>query len=74
MEYLEEVAIGIAKQLANKELVVNRDAKKPLPQKAFEFALKFNWVKDQIFNRAKGQVMKLTGGLYPAPLKILEVS
>lgn len=33
----------------------------------------FNWVKDRVFNKAKKQVMKMTGGLYPAPLKILDV-
>ncbi len=31
-------------------------------------------VKDYVFNTAKGKVMKMTQGLYPAPLKILEVS
>lgn len=36
-------------------------------------ALSFNFVKDQVFKKAKAQVMKATGGLYPAPLKILEV-
>jgi len=35
--------------------------------------MSFNFVKDQIFKKAKAQVMKATGGLYPAPLKILEV-
>ena len=30
-------------------------------------------VKDYVFNTAKGKVMKMTQGLYPAPLKILEV-
>ena len=36
-------------------------------------ALKFNFVRDQIFGKAKSQVMSQTRGLYPAPLKILEV-
>ena len=30
-------------------------------------------VRNYVFSRAQKQVMKLTGGLYPAPLKILEV-
>lgn len=66
---LEKVAVEVAKQLANGTLKVNR-TKKGLTDKALNFALQYNWVKDQIFNKAKAQVMKLTGGLYPAPLKV----
>nr|XP_023015630.1 trifunctional enzyme subunit alpha, mitochondrial [Leptinotarsa decemlineata] len=69
--YLEMVAINIAKQLASGKLKVNRD--KSLTDKVLAYALQYNWVKDQIFKKAKGQVMKMTGGLYPAPLRILEV-
>ncbi|XP_023015630.2 monolysocardiolipin acyltransferase Mtpalpha [Leptinotarsa decemlineata] len=69
--YLEMVAIDIAKQLASGKLKVNRD--KSLTDKVLAYALQYNWVKDQIFKKAKGQVMKMTGGLYPAPLRILEV-
>ena len=36
-------------------------------------ALGYDQVKDYVFNTAKGKVMKQTNGLYPAPLKILEV-
>lgn len=36
-------------------------------------ALGYDKVKDYVFNTAKGKVMKQTNGLYPAPLKILEV-
>lgn len=35
--------------------------------------LDINWVKDKIFGKARQQVMKMSGGLYPAPLKILDV-
>ncbi|KAJ3654495.1 hypothetical protein Zmor_013680 [Zophobas morio] len=71
-KYLEDVAIDIAKQLANGKLKVNRK-KTGVVDRLLEFALQYNWVKDQIFAKAKGQVMKLSGGLYPAPLRILEV-
>ena len=37
--------------------------------KAFEF----EFARDFVFNQAKGKVMKMTRGLYPAPLKILQV-
>ncbi|KAG5888462.1 hypothetical protein JTB14_017190 [Gonioctena quinquepunctata] len=71
-EYLEKVAIDIAKQLASGKLTVNRQ--KSLTDKALAYALQYNWVKDQVFNKVKAQVMKLTGGLYPAPLRILQVA
>ena len=35
--------------------------------------MKYDMGKNFIFNQVKGQVMKMTGGLYPAPLKIIEV-
>ena len=37
------------------------------------FALGFDKVKDYVFDTAKGKVMKQTNGLYPAPLRILDV-
>lgn len=33
-------------------------------------ALEINWVKDKVFGKARDQVMKMSGGLYPAPLKV----
>ncbi|XP_037068080.1 trifunctional enzyme subunit alpha, mitochondrial-like [Pollicipes pollicipes] len=71
LEYLEEVAVGTASQLAAGGLKPKRD--KGLADKALNFALKYDFVKDQVFKKARGQVMKQTNGLYPAPLKILEV-
>ena len=32
------------------------------------------WVRNYVFKTAKGKVMKQTSGLYPAPLKIMDVS
>ncbi|XP_022193968.2 trifunctional enzyme subunit alpha, mitochondrial [Nilaparvata lugens] len=72
IEYLEEVAIKSAKDLASGALKPDR-SKKGLADKVMNFALQYDWVKDQVFTKAKSQVMKMTGGLYPAPLKILEV-
>lgn len=40
---------------------------------ATKAALGVNAVKDYLFKTAKGKVIKQTNGLYPAPLKILEV-
>lgn len=66
--YLEEVAINVAKQLSSGQLKIER--KRSLPDKILAYALKYNWVKDQIFGKAKAQVMKMSQGLYPAPLKV----
>jgi enoyl-CoA hydratase/long-chain 3-hydroxyacyl-CoA dehydrogenase len=33
----------------------------------------YDFGKNLVFNKAKAQVMKASGGHYPAPLKILEV-
>lgn len=69
MEYLEEVAVLIARQLAAGHLKVDR-SKKNMTGRIMDFALKYDFVKDKIFSKAKDQVMKMTGGLYPAPLKV----
>lgn len=70
IQYLEEVAVGIARDLAAGKLKVDR-SKKSLFDKIFGYALQVNWVRDQIFGKAKKQVMKMTGGLYPAPLRVI---
>ncbi|XP_076290293.1 monolysocardiolipin acyltransferase Mtpalpha [Lasioglossum baleicum] len=72
MRYLEETAVQAAKDIANGTLKIDRSPKS-LVHKLMNYALSYNFVKDQVFNKAKGQVMKMSGGLYPAPLKILEV-
>ncbi|XP_033342468.2 monolysocardiolipin acyltransferase Mtpalpha [Megalopta genalis] len=72
MRYLEETAVQTAKDIANNTLKIDRNPRS-LTNKLMNYAFSFDFVKDQIFKRAKGQVMKMTGGLYPAPLKILEV-
>ncbi|XP_070149188.1 trifunctional enzyme subunit alpha, mitochondrial isoform X2 [Polyergus mexicanus] len=72
IRYLEETAVKAARDLANGKLKVERGPKS-LVDKITQQVLSFNFVKDLIFKKAKAQVMKATGGLYPAPLKILEV-
>ncbi|KAK2584443.1 hypothetical protein KPH14_006823 [Odynerus spinipes] len=70
--YLEETAILTAKDIANGNIKIDRKPK-TLQDKIMSYALSYDFAKDQIFKRAKAQVMKMSGGLYPAPLKILEV-
>jgi enoyl-CoA hydratase/long-chain 3-hydroxyacyl-CoA dehydrogenase len=72
IEYLEKVAVGLARDIADGRMKVNRE-KSGLVNKITNYALSIDFVKDKIFDKARGQVMKLSGGLYPAPLKILDV-
>ncbi|XP_012289213.1 trifunctional enzyme subunit alpha, mitochondrial [Orussus abietinus] len=72
LRYLEETAILAAKDIANGKLSIDRKPKN-VTQKVMSFAFGLNFVRDQIFKKAKAQVMKASRGLYPAPLKILEV-
>ncbi|KAJ8726415.1 hypothetical protein PYW07_001113 [Mythimna separata] len=72
MKYLEVVAIQIARDIANGKMKVDR-SKKGLIQKITASIMQMEAVKNMIFKKAKEQVMKASRGLYPAPLKILEV-
>ncbi|KAK4879799.1 hypothetical protein RN001_007945 [Aquatica leii] len=71
-KYLEETAVSVAQQMARGQLKVDRQKKK-LSDRVLNFLLQYNWVKDKVFQKARAQVMKQTGGLYPAPLKIVDV-
>ncbi|KAG7207582.1 hypothetical protein KM043_009206 [Ampulex compressa] len=72
MRYLEQIAVQVAKDIASGKVKVDHSPKS-LQDKVFNYLITYNWVKDMIFNKAKSTIMKKTGGLYPAPLKILEV-
>ncbi|XP_052747083.1 trifunctional enzyme subunit alpha, mitochondrial [Bicyclus anynana] len=72
IQYLEKVAIQIAKDIATGKIKVDR-SKKGLVDKVTAMAMQWDFVKNFIFKKAKEQVMKASRGLYPAPLKILEV-
>lgn len=39
-------------------------------KKAMSFAMDIEFVRNKVFGKAKEQVMKMSGGLYPAPLKV----
>uniref|UniRef100_A0A914VLG1 Trifunctional enzyme subunit alpha, mitochondrial n=1 Tax=Plectus sambesii TaxID=2011161 RepID=A0A914VLG1_9BILA len=71
-EYLEEVAIGVAKQLAAGKLKSERHPK--LMERIMGSLMSIQYFRDNVvFKKAREQVMKLTGGNYPAPLRILDV-
>lgn len=62
------MAVRTAENLASGTLKAKRE--KPMTDRIVAAALKYNFVKDYIFNKARAQVMKQTNGLYPAPLKV----
>ena len=72
LAYLEETAVKAALALSTGTLRAKRGPKN-LMEKVTAMALEYDWPKEQVFKKARGTVMKQTGGLYPAPLKILEV-
>ncbi|XP_019392820.1 PREDICTED: trifunctional enzyme subunit alpha, mitochondrial [Crocodylus porosus] len=71
IEYLEEVAIDFARGLANKTVPLKKQ--KGLVQKVTDFAFSIPFVRQQIYKTVEKRVQKQTKGLYPAPLKIIEV-
>lgn len=72
LKYLEQTAILVARDIANGKIKIDHSPKSVI-DKIMNYALTFEFVKDQIFKKARAQVMKMSGGLYPAPLKILDV-
>lgn len=69
---LEEVAVAVARDIADGKLKIKRE--RPLVENITRKVItSVGPARDFVFNKAKGQVMKMTNGLYPAPLKILEV-
>ncbi|XP_061099462.1 hydroxyacyl-CoA dehydrogenase trifunctional multienzyme complex subunit alpha a isoform X2 [Conger conger] len=70
IEYLEEVAVGYAKDIANKKIKLTK--KKGMMEKVQDYVMGFPFVRQQVYKTVKGKVMKQSKGLYPAPLKIIE--
>lgn len=68
-KYLESTAIQIAKDIASGKMKVDR-SKKGLVPKITATVMEWEFVKNIIFKKAREQVMKASGGLYPAPLKV----
>ncbi|XP_037384291.1 trifunctional enzyme subunit alpha, mitochondrial [Talpa occidentalis] len=71
VEYLEEVAVTFAKGLADKKISPKRD--KGLIEKLTSYAMNIPFVRQQIYKKVEETVRKQTKGLYPAPLKIIDV-
>ncbi|NWH97826.1 ECHA enzyme, partial [Tichodroma muraria] len=71
IEYLEEVAIGFARGLANRTVSAKRS--RGLMQRLTDYAMALPFVRQQVYKTVESKVQKQTKGLYPAPLKIIEV-
>ncbi|XP_032247355.1 trifunctional enzyme subunit alpha, mitochondrial [Halichoerus grypus] len=71
IEYLEEVAVTFAKGLSDKKISIKRD--KGLVEKLMSYAMSIPFVRQQIYKKVEEKVRKQTKGLYPAPLKIIDV-
>lgn len=70
---LEDAAITTCKRLIKGE-ITRQEPKKKLPERATEAALEDNPAGRAIlFRQARQMVMEKTGGLYPAPLAIIDV-
>ncbi|KAG9347697.1 hypothetical protein JZ751_005271 [Albula glossodonta] len=70
IEYLEEVAVGCAKDIVSKKIKLTKE--KGMMQKVQDYIMGFPFVRQQIYKTVKGKVMKQSKGLYPAPLKIID--
>lgn len=75
IEYLEEVAVETARGLASGSLPMPSREYKWSNTRGIKYHLTTNqkYVRNYVFGQAHKMVMKQTNGLYPAPLKILEV-
>ncbi|XP_032722882.1 trifunctional enzyme subunit alpha, mitochondrial [Lontra canadensis] len=71
IEYLEEVAVTFAKGLSDKKISIKRD--KGLVDKLISYAMSIPFVRQQLYKKVEEKVRKQTKGLYPAPLKIIDV-
>ncbi|KAM4803699.1 trifunctional enzyme subunit alpha, mitochondrial [Urocitellus parryii] len=71
IEYLEEVAITFANGLVDKKISPKRN--KGLMEKLTAYAMTIPFVRRQIYKTVEEKVRKQTKGLYPAPLKIIDV-
>jgi len=71
-DYLEEVAIQTAQGLANGSIKKVRRSPS-LMERAIGFMLKYERGRKYFINQVKTKVMKQTSGVYPAPLRIIDV-
>uniref|UniRef100_A0A669ELY9 Trifunctional enzyme subunit alpha, mitochondrial n=1 Tax=Oreochromis niloticus TaxID=8128 RepID=A0A669ELY9_ORENI len=66
MEYLEEVAVGVANDLANKKIPLTRE------KKLWDAVMGLGPVRKMMYSTITKRVQKQTKNLYPAPFQIIE--
>uniref|UniRef100_A0A8C7L1M0 enoyl-CoA hydratase n=1 Tax=Oncorhynchus kisutch TaxID=8019 RepID=A0A8C7L1M0_ONCKI len=71
IEYLEEVAIQCARGIVHKKILLTKK-KGMMQSKYLYYVMGIAFVRQQIYKNVNGKVMKMSKGLYPAPLKIIE--
>ncbi|XP_075705053.1 trifunctional enzyme subunit alpha, mitochondrial [Rhinoderma darwinii] len=71
MEYLEEVAVDYARGIADKRISLKKH--KGMIAKITDYIMSVSFVRQQIYKMVEKKVRGQTKGLYPAPLKIIEV-
>lgn len=69
LQTLEDVAVQTALRLAKSGIPAK---KKNLVQKITGKLFEYEFVQNFVFNKARAQVMGMTKGLYPAPLRIID--
>ncbi|XP_062323877.1 hydroxyacyl-CoA dehydrogenase trifunctional multienzyme complex subunit alpha a [Osmerus eperlanus] len=70
IEYLEEVAVGLARGIALNKVPLTKE--KGLMQKLQDTVMGLGPVRNKIYKTVNEKVLKQTKGLYPAPVKIIE--
>ncbi|XP_062506563.1 trifunctional enzyme subunit alpha, mitochondrial-like isoform X2 [Corticium candelabrum] len=73
MDYLEEVAIQAARGLADGTVTRPELSKYSFKGLQYWLTTEFKYGRQYALKEARKQVMKMTSGNYPAPLKILDV-
>ncbi|CAH3015984.1 unnamed protein product, partial [Porites evermanni] len=74
LQYLEEVAVQTAKSLASGSIKPDRSHSwANMKDLQYKITTDTNFGRNFVFKKAKETVMKKTGGLYPAPLRIIDV-
>lgn len=71
LHHLESIAISTARKLG--ETGIPKKPKKSFVQDLTARAFEYEFVRDYVFKQARAKVIGQTKGLYPAPLKILDV-
>ena len=71
-KYLEEVAVNTARALANGSMKIP-EVKPSVADKVLNYAFGSEYIRNYFFRYVKNKTLKMTKGLYPAPIEIADV-